>query len=381
MIATQLRLRGLPAAALLLLWASNAHAIPYFARKYSTRCSTCHILPPMLNERGLRFVTNGYRLSELSREASTVPVAVWTTQRLEADQERETGKGFPNRLELISSDSLAPWLSYFVEWRAVSYQNTSSGRLLNRSGRFEDLFLLFQLPRRFTVTVGQFRMLNQWDVSRRLTLSEPAAFSAGVPGGPSANRRLQSLRSFSLAGRAPAVRASWHAPSSGSESDGWFHEFTVPLAGEFSIPLGKDPKRNASFELEGRPKGLLYETYYRRSLSSLGGSLFAGDDRWLTNLTGTLQIRDQHLLASVGTARFPSGLQDFRLSVSGTWVPRSWIGAGVRLDHQSARRVRPAVAPHLNFSVPGSQFTFLVTVEQRIQKNNLGTAVEVSAVF
>jgi len=39
------------------------------------------------------------------------------------------------------------------------------------------------------------------------------------------------------------------------------------------------------------------------------------------------------------------------------------------------------VAPHLNFSFPGSQFTFLLTVEQRIQKRNMATALEISAVF
>ena len=86
------------------------------------------------------------------------------------------------------------------------------------------------------------------------------AFSASVPGESSRNRRLQSLRSFSLAGRAPAVRATWHTPGRGHESDGWFHEVTVPFTGEFSAPLGKDPRREASFELEARPKGVVYET-------------------------------------------------------------------------------------------------------------------------
>ena len=43
--------------------------------------------------------------------------------------------------------------------------------------------------------------------------------------------------------------------------------------------------------------------------------------------------------------------------------------------------LRPAILPHLNFSFPGSQYTFLLTIETRLQKDNLGTAMEASFVF
>lgn len=112
-------------------------------------------------------------------------------------------------------------------------------------------------------------MLSQWDVSRRLTLSEPLAFSAGVAGAFSPNTRLASLRGFSMAGRAPAVSLTLQSLSGGSESDGWYQEFVLPFSGEFSVPLGREAERNASFELEGRPKGFVYETYYRQGLSSV----------------------------------------------------------------------------------------------------------------
>jgi hypothetical protein len=102
--------------------------------------------------------------------------------------------------------------------------------------------------------VGQFRMLNQWDVSRRLTLSEPLAFSAGVGGRSSSNTRSAFLRSFFLAGRAPAVRATFQTFSGGSESDGSFHELVLPVSGELTLPLGAEARRTASFEIEGRPK-------------------------------------------------------------------------------------------------------------------------------
>ncbi|MCI0622582.1 MAG: hypothetical protein L0387_13130 [Acidobacteria bacterium] len=364
-----------------LTLAPVSQAVPYFARKYDVRCSRCHLLPPMLNEFGQRFVANGYKLRELEKKAPTIPVAMWVTHRVEVDEENERAKGYFNRVEAISSDALAPWLSYFVEWRPLSYQTTSSQKLLGRHGRFEDLFIQFWLPQRIAITVGQFRMLNQWDVSRRLTLSEPLAFSAGVAGKSSSNSRLGSLRSFSLAGRAPAVRATFQTLSGGSESDGWFHELVLPLSGELTLPLGQEAKRNASFELEGRLKGFLYETYYRKGLSSIGGTFFRGDDRWLSNLTSTLQLGRHVFMGSAGTARFRTGVHDFRLSVGDNWIPKNWLGLGARLDHQSGIRRRPALIPHLNFSFPSGKYTFLFTIEQRIQARNYNTAFEFGAVF
>lgn len=366
---------------IVLMLAQVAQAVPYFARKYDVRCSHCHLLPPVLNEFGQRFVANGYKLPELAKKAQTIPLAMWVSHRVEVDEENERAKGYFNRVEAISSDALTPWLSYFVEWRTLSYQTTSSQRLLGRHGRFEDLFVQFWLPQRVAITVGQFRMVNQVDVSRRLSLSEPLAFSAGVGGKSSRNARLGSLRSFSLAGRAPAVRATFQTLSGGSESNGWFHELVLPFSGELTLPLGQEAKRNASFELEGRPKGFLYETYYRKGLSSIGGTFFRGDDRWLSNLTSTLKVGRHVLMGSAGTARFRSGVHDFRLSVGDNWIPKDWLGVGARLDHQSGIRRKPALIPHINFSFPGGKYTFLFTVEQRIQARNYNTAFEFGAVF
>lgn len=365
----------------LVLFSPAAQAVPYFARKYSVNCAHCHVLPPMLNEYGQRFVANGYKMADLERVGWTAPVAVWATHRIEVDEELGKAKGYPNRLEFISSDALTPWLSYFVEARTVSYQTGAGQRLLGRHGRFEDAFLQFWLPKRIAITVGQFRMLNQWDVSRRLSLSEPIAFSAGVGGVGSPNARLQSLRSFSLAGRAPSVRATFQTFGKGSESNGWYHEIVVPLSGEVSAPLGANAGRNASFELEARPKGLLYETYYRQGISSIGGSVFIGKQRWVSNVTGVLQAGTHSFLASAGTGQFRQGHNDFRLSLGDTWIPKNWLGVGARLDHQTAVRRKPAVLPHINFSFPGTKYTILVTVEQRIQNRNFATAIEVGAVF
>jgi hypothetical protein len=40
----------------------RALAIPVFARRYKTACTTCHVLPPQLNSFGLAFRANGFRM-------------------------------------------------------------------------------------------------------------------------------------------------------------------------------------------------------------------------------------------------------------------------------------------------------------------------------
>ncbi len=363
------------------LLTSSVSAVPYFARKFDTPCQTCHTFPPHLNQFGLDFVARGYRMEAVPAH-KTVPLAVWATQRLEFSDGRDFTKSFPNRIEIISGGEITDRISYFVEWRALSYQTTSpDGRLKDRSGRFEDLFLIFQLTDRFSLTAGQFRMLSQWDASRKLSLSTPVAFSASIGGEPALSSRISSLRSFSLQGRAPALRLSVGNRSSVAPADGWHHEFTVPFSGEISAPLTDEARDNASFELEGRPKGLFYESYHRRGLDTWGGGVFVGDDRWMANLVGQRELGQNHLYGSIGTARDRNDLQDFRLSLGHYWIPRPWFGFGSRFDHRSADGRGPAFVPHANFHFPGERYTLLFVVEPFLQERNSGISTELSFVF
>jgi hypothetical protein len=50
-------------AADLFLWTARAAAIPAFARRYETACTTCHVVPPKLNAFGVAFRNSGYRIS------------------------------------------------------------------------------------------------------------------------------------------------------------------------------------------------------------------------------------------------------------------------------------------------------------------------------
>lgn len=133
-----------PVAGFLALFAAIpafSEATPQFARTYRVDCSYCHSSPPRLNERGLRFLAAGYRIDGEER-SPTVPLAVWNTADLEWRHSTDLAKGFPSRVELISVGPIGRSRSvYFAEWRALSQSIGGNGRLLNRSGRFEDLFV------------------------------------------------------------------------------------------------------------------------------------------------------------------------------------------------------------------------------------------------
>ena len=46
----------------LIAFSRPAQAIPAFARRYETACTTCHVLPPKLNAFGMAFKNNGYQM-------------------------------------------------------------------------------------------------------------------------------------------------------------------------------------------------------------------------------------------------------------------------------------------------------------------------------
>lgn len=363
--------------------ASHADATPQFARTYRVDCSYCHSSPPRLNEQGLRFLAQGYRL-EGAESFRTIPVALWNTFDLEWRQSADLTKGYPGRVEVISAGPIGSRGAYFAEWRALSQSVGGGGRLLNRSGRFEDLFLRTPVARGEAawVTIGQFRTLTQVDVSQRLSLSEPLVFSSGVPGERASYARLTNLRAFSASGRQPAARLEYQASRGASAADGWFATATVPLTGELTIPLADA----ASFELEGRPKGVFVETFRRSGLTTVGGHVFIGDNRRrVATAVATHAIADRvALLVGVG-AFHAAGTTDTRFSAGGEANVISSIVGGVRVDHRTGQRRDPAVLLYGNAHVPFGPSAFRqalrLQVEHRLQRASHATAFALSHVF
>jgi hypothetical protein len=294
-------------------------------------------------------------------------------------------KGFPSRVELISAGPIGRSRgAYFAEWRALSQSIGADGRLLNRSGRFEDLYVRAPLGAGggLSTTLGQFRTLTQVDVSLRLSLSEPLVFSSSLPGRRAADARLTSLRAFSASGRQPGIRVEYQASRAQSPADGWFAAATLPLTGELTIPFTDA----ASFEFEGRPKGLFLEAFRRSGLSSIGGHAFIGDyRRRLLSAVATHDVGNRFaLLAGVG-AFHATGVTDTRMSIGGEATISSRVVGGLRVDHRTGQGRDPSVLlygnGHLPFGPPSLRQALRLQIEHRIQPANHVTGFALSHVF
>ncbi len=382
------RLRFGILAAIIATMPASLHATPQFARKYQVDCAYCHVAPPRLNARGLAFLANNYRFEGLRPlpSHSTVPMAVWNTYDVERRHTADLTKGFPSRIELISAGSIgATRAAYFIEWRALSQNIGGNRRLLNRSGRFEDLFVKLPLTPggSLAMTAGQFRALNQVDVSQRLSLSEPLAFSSSLPS-PDAARtsRLTGLRAFSPSGRQPALRLEHQPRAEGrATADGWYTGVTLPLTGELTIPLADA----ASFEFEASLKGVFAEAYRRNGMSTFGGHAFAGRDRRLGSLVATHDLTSRvALVGSVGRFWTPAAA-DTRFSVGGEYTVSRFLIGGLRVDHRTAPSVDPALLLYGNVHVPFGRAAFRqalrLQIEQRVQRRNHVTTIGLSHIF
>ncbi len=362
-----------------------AEEIPYFARKYRVACVQCHVAPPKLNAFGEEFVAAGYQLPSLLPNR-TWPFAVWITGRSDSRPSGSTEddvRAYLNRVEIISGGQVvAPWLTYFVEWRPVSFEGRSDGSLRDRSGRFEDLFLTAS-GGPFDLTVGQFRQVGQVDVSRRIGLSEPLLLSAGLPGAGTGTSREIALRSFSPSGRSPALRLGLHRPA--GRLGRWSTYLGLPFSGEFSIPLTSEARDEASNELELNPKGVFVESFVRSGLTSLGGHLFydSEPDRYLASAVATGAFSDLHWTGILGVAR-SGDVTRGRWSAEGEFFPatlRGFLGVGGRVEDQGGDTAEHAIIPYLNAHFPGTRYTIRLTLERRLQRNRNATLLEIGTVF
>jgi hypothetical protein len=355
--------------------------IPYFARRYDLPCAQCHVTPPKLNEFGRAFLERGYALPGRA-SGRTWPFAIWLSGRADALGGEAGGVAYLNRLELISGGEVfSPWLSYFVEWRPLSFEPRSDGSLRDRSGRFEDLFLTVSYGG-FEAMVGQFRQVQQVDVSQRVSLSEPLVLSAAVPWRGEAESRERSLRGFAPAARSPAVRlAAVGRPGGGWR---WTNAISLPFPGELALPLTREARREASNELWLDPKGLFVESYVRRGLSTVGAHALVaeGGGRFLVNAVATGASGPWHWTALAGGARAgPDEPVLGRWSLEGELYPTPFAGLGVRVEDRAGDAAARAILPYAAVHFPGTRYTIRLVVEQRFQQGRNATLLELGTVF
>jgi hypothetical protein len=311
---------------------------------------------------------------------------VWVTGRHEERSAPDLSKSYLPKVELISGGPIGSLpLSYFLEWRVVSLDLRDDGSLRDRGGRFEDAFVNWEINDRHTLRVGQFRALNQYDVSLRLSVSEPVLFSASLPGDPASNPRITALRGFSSSGRSPGIEYSLRSIDGPTETDGLFHFVNVPFVGELSLPLSDEARREASFELHGPPKGVFLETFYRRNLNSVGAHAFIGDDRWLVTGLGRLHYGDLHATGGVGLEDAAGRSSRMRYSLEIEYLP-TWFetvrpGLGFRVEHISNAGRDPAYIPYLVLAGPNTRYTVWLQVEGRVQGDTHGVLIDLSFIF
>jgi len=381
-----------PCLALLLLAicipTGDVHAIPAYARSMGLSCLDCHTAPPKLNARGEDFLARGYRGSTPGRAAATagLPFSVWITARQEDRSPGGASRAFVPKVELVTGGPVNSLpLSYFVEWRVVSLDLRGNGTLRDRGGRFEDAFVNWEIAPRHALRLGQFRSLNQYDVSLRLSVSEPAVFSTSLTGEPSRDARITALRAFSPSGRSPGLAYTFQSLPGPAASDGLFHVVTVPWVGELSLPLGEEARREASFELEGPAKGLFIETFYRRKLNSLGAHAFVDDGRWLLTGVGRWQQGSLHATVAFGLDDADGRPMRTRYSAELEYFAPRWkrftAGAGFRLEQITRAGRDPGYIPYLVFAGPNSQHTLLLQIEARFQGGSRTVSIDLSSVF
>ncbi len=349
----------------------------------------------MLSAEGLSFQATGY-LPPPTALAShktlpetrdkTIPMAAWITFRYEDQGSDGASDLFLPKVELISGGRIGKGWSYFIEWRIVSESLNSDGTFNDRSGRFEDLFAEWRSDsNRNAVKLGQYRSLNQIDVSLRLSPSEPLLFKNGLSTGSDPDPRLDALDSFSPSARSPSIGYSYQSIKGERASDGLFHFVTVPFVGEFSIPLSQEASENASFEL-GEAKGLYAETFFRRGLKSIGGNAFyGGDDAWLITVLGTWDWRGLVLTAGVGLDDEKDRDRRERGSVQGEYLmlqSKRYRGAvGLRVEDVSDDGSHATYVPYAIVSAPTSRYTFLLQVEYKSRDGSDVFVADLSALF
>jgi len=171
------------ASIFLLFAASDANALPAFARKYGLRCSACHEAWPMLNYFGQKFKDNGYQLmndrdAPIWQNNGYWPVTIritpsWhreSTDKVAVDQaatgqQRVTSHGFDvGGLDLLSGGTLDKNLSFLF---VLSSDENAVFHFESVNARFDNLFGSPWL----NLKVGKFELDNIVSEKRGLTLS------------------------------------------------------------------------------------------------------------------------------------------------------------------------------------------------------------------
>jgi hypothetical protein len=123
---------ALVACALLMPWARPAQAMPSFARAYKAPCTTCHVQFPKLNDFGIAFKQNGYRMpaqpGDYIWNQTAVPLALMTELTYErATDGTTTGNVDRRALDVMAAGVIGPKVAYHLDFGFDTATYTDSG--------------------------------------------------------------------------------------------------------------------------------------------------------------------------------------------------------------------------------------------------------------
>ncbi|MFQ5638584.1 MAG: hypothetical protein ACE5IR_11385 [bacterium] len=202
----------------LMLYQTQSYAIPAFARRYRTSCSSCHVVIPKLNHFGRAFKANGYRIppkdEAFIKQQPDVklgddewkevwPKGIWPGSipgippialRIDGDfvlnPQAEINSDFdiPREIEILSGGHAGDGFSYFLEL-AFEHDNFVLERAFGQFDRIGGSTLFNIKVGRYELAAAPFSRFN-----RRLTSSDfiTSQFKAR-PGGVSFAQRQQGL--------------------------------------------------------------------------------------------------------------------------------------------------------------------------------------------
>lgn len=173
-------------ACFVIAGASDANALPAFARKYGLRCSACHEAWPMLNQFGQKFKDNGYqlmndrdapiwqnpsywpvafRMTPIWHRVSTDKVAVDTANGQDAGEMQITSHGFDlSGLDFHTAGTLDKNISFYL---LPSSDPTGAFHFEQVFARLDNVFNSTWL----NVKLGKFELDNLLSEKRILTLT------------------------------------------------------------------------------------------------------------------------------------------------------------------------------------------------------------------
>jgi hypothetical protein len=215
---------------LAVFFPNNAEAIPTFARKYKTSCSTCHIAIPKRNAFGDAFRRLGFRIpggdEGLIKEEpvslgapawkkvwpetiwpgllpATVPISFYGHQRFvwKEDADASTTFDAPHELEMLIGGNYGDRISFFGEWIVYEKEYADDRDKLGALYlQFNDL--LGSTPGMLNFKFGKFETgaARGHKDDNRLTPSHPMPYDYTVSGGGNDKKLRQKQAGLELNG-------------------------------------------------------------------------------------------------------------------------------------------------------------------------------------